>query len=91
MVYLIELDGEFKNGYTKRDIREAILAFGREEPTEGKTCENTCRPNYETTNRELQKELDYWKCEHQNLREDNIRLEATLRTIEQWTGKNFMG
>lgn len=45
---------------------------------------------YEKQIEELKKELDYWKCEAQRRREDNIRLEAVLRTVEQFTGKVLM-
>lgn len=83
---LVDTDGPIA-----RHIGEAIVAYTQKEPTEGSTCADTCRPDYEKMNAELMKELDYWKSEHRSLREENIRLEAILRTVESWTGKNFLG
>ena len=76
-------------GYFRcEDVRNAIMNFDLKS-TEGDTC--GCRPDYEKINEKLQKELDYWKTEHSRLREDNIRLEAIVHTIEQITSKNFLG
>ena len=89
--YMVSSSDGLKAGYTSSDLRDTILAFGREEPTEGQTCENRCRPDHETMNAELTKELEYWKSEHCHLREEIIRLESILRTVEQFTGKNLLG
>ena len=70
-------------GYFRcEDVHNAIMNFDLKS-IEGCTCG--------TENAKLQKELDYWKTQHQSMREENIRLEAIIRTLEQITGKNFMG
>lgn len=89
--YLVTSVDGLERGYSSREILNAIMEFAQKESSKSETCEDTCRPDYEKTNAELMAEVDYWKREHRSLREDNIRLEATLRTVEAWTGKNFLG
>ena len=89
--YIVSSSDGPESGYSRWELREAIMAFAQKEPTEGETCADTCRPDYEKMNAELMKELDYWKIEHRRMNEENIRLGAILRTVEVWTGKNFLG
>ena len=83
------LNGTNRGYFKCSDVRDAIMTFNPE-PTEGCTCEEksvVTAPNYEKLNAELKKELEYWKNQYRNLRNENIRMEAIIRTIEALTDK----
>ena len=81
-----------REAYTSRswEVRDVKNAIGRYDPKIRECGETENRPDYESINEKLKCELDYWKSEHNSLREENMRLLAILRTVEQFTGKNLL-
>ena len=73
--------------YSIADVNNAIAMF-KSEHTEEKICD--CKPDYETINEELRKELDHWKAEAEYNSMVKGKYEAIIRTVEQFTNTNLL-